>query len=79
MNDNLIKVADYARAKGISAKSAYKQIKNGKLLTKKVNGITYIITGIDTASSGYDIEQQENQKWMQLQNDEKKVKLDLQL
>lgn len=78
MNGKWIKVTEYAKIKNIALHTAYKHIKQGKIQVKKINGIKHVAIEADQPQN-VNTEQQENQKWLQLQNDEKKVKLDLQL
>ena len=83
MNENWIKVSEYAKMKNIALHTAYKHIKQGKILVKKIKGIKYV--ALDASEAGQpqktadEIEAEQNEKWLSLQNDEKKVKLDLQM
>ena len=79
-----LKVREYAVKHGISNNVTYKKIKAGKLQSKKVKGVTYVADydGQEIPSNQVQIdtaENEQNQKWMEQQINEKKVKLDWQL
>lgn len=81
-NANQMTVRDYARVNGISEFTARYRIKKGQVQTKKIKGITYIITGNESASSSVPLtaqEEKENLEWMALQNDQKKIKNEIQI
>ena len=42
MNENWIKVSEYAKLKNIALHTAYKHIKQGKIQVKKINGIKHV-------------------------------------
>lgn len=74
-------VRQYAVKNGISNNVTYKRIRQNKLKTKKVKGVTYIAfdEGNQPQISAEEIEAEENKKWNELQEQQKKVKLDLQI
>ena len=78
MNENWIKVSEYAKLKNIALHTAYKHIKQGKIQVKKINGIKHVAVQ-ENEKTADEIEAEQNNTWLSLQNDEKKVKLDLQL
>ena len=41
-NSELVKVSTYARDKGISVQSVYKQIAKGQLECVKIDGVTFV-------------------------------------
>lgn len=43
MEDKLMKVSNYAREKGVSAVYIYKLIKDGKVKSKTIDGVVFVI------------------------------------
>lgn len=43
MNNNLVKVSTYARAKGVSVQSVYSWIKEGRVESVDIDGVAFVV------------------------------------